>query len=202
MTPFPDRKYKIIYCDPPWSYQNWSDKAHGAARAWYPCMSVRQISSLPVRDIAEDNCALFMWITGPKFVEGSHLPIMWAWGFRPVCVAFTWTKTYDSGNPYCGLGFYTRSATEFCLLGMKGKMTRLDKNVRQVVSSPVREHSQKPDEVYDRIEALFGPQTRIELFARGTPRQYWDAWGLESKPEGETPTCDATSTPELPSTST
>lgn len=186
MTPFPEKKYKIIYCDPPWSYQNWSDKAHGAARAWYPCMSVRQISSLPVKQIADVNCALFMWITGPKFVEGSHLPIMWSWGFRPVCVAFVWNKTYADGHPYCGLGFYTRSATEFCVLGIKGKLSRLDKNVRQVLTTPVREHSQKPDEAYGRIETLFGDVPRIELFARGAGKPGWDTWGLEAHPIGDT----------------
>jgi N6-adenosine-specific RNA methylase IME4 len=183
----PSKKYQVILADPPWSYQNWSDKAHGAARSWYPCMSVRQISALPVKNLADDNCALFLWTTGPKFVEGTHLPIMWSWGFRPVCVAFTWVKTYADGGPYCGLGFYTRSATEFCILGLKGKMKRLDKNVRQLIQAPVREHSQKPLEIYDRIETLFGQVPRIELFARGPGKAGWDIWGLEAGEEHVNP---------------
>lgn len=189
MIPFPDKKYKIILVDCPWSYQNFRDKSHGAASAYYPCMSIKQIASLPVQDIADDNCALFLWITGPKLAEGAHLPLMWSWGFRPVCVAFVWNKTYASGKPYCGLGFYTRSATEFCFLGIKGKMKRLDANVRQVISCPVQGHSRKPKEIYGRIEDLFGPQTRIELFARGSPQPYWENWGLEST-QGEVTPCD------------
>lgn len=199
---FPDKKYSIILADPPWKFANWSDKAHGAARAWYDCLSLDELKLLPVSDIADDNCALFLWTTGPKLAEGVHLPLMWAWGFRPVTMAFTWTKTTKDGSPYCGLGFYTRSGTEhcmlgvkgggvlswfqdenstdYCMLGLKGRMKRESARVRQVISSPRRLHSQKPDEQYERIEELFGDVPRIELFARAATRPGWDTWGIEA----------------------
>jgi site-specific DNA-methyltransferase (adenine-specific) len=200
--PLPDKKYNVLLCDPPWAYANWSDKAHGAARAWYDCLKLDELKLLPVGDLAADNCALFLWTTGPKLAEGAHLPLMWAWGFRSVTMAFSWVKTTKAGGPYCGLGFYTRSATEhcllgikgdaeeiawqqdedstdYCMLGIKGKMARQSASVRQLITAPRRLHSQKPDEQYERIEELFGDVPRIELFARAHNRPGWDTWGLE-----------------------
>jgi N6-adenosine-specific RNA methylase IME4 len=173
-------KYRVILADPPWSYTNWKGKDSGAAKAHYPCMSVEEIAALPVGDLAEENAALLMWITFPKMTEGAHLPIFKAWGFRPVTTAFVWVKSYASGKPYCGLGFYTRSGAEPCILGIRGRSPRRDgaTNVRQILEAPRSgRHSAKPSEQYDRIEALF-PGPYAEIFARNR-RAGWDGWGNE-----------------------
>lgn len=202
--PFPDKKYSVILADPPWKFANWTSKKNGASSSWYDCLSIDQLRMLPVKGICDDNCALLLWVTGPKLAEGVHLPVMWAWGFRPVTMLFTWNKTSKNGNPYCGLGFYSRSgsehcmlgvrgsvdeelswwqdadSTDYCMLGLKGKLKRESASVRQVITAPRRVHSQKPDEQYERIEQLFGDVPRIELFARGVTRPGWDTWGFEA----------------------
>jgi N6-adenosine-specific RNA methylase IME4 len=172
--------YSVVLADPPWTYSNWKGKDNGAAKAQYECMTVPEIAALPVGDIVAPNAALLMWITFPKLAEGDHLPIFKAWGFRPVTTLFVWVKRYRNGNPYCGLGFYSRSGAEPCILGVRGKSPRrrpLDRGVRQVLEAPVGRHSAKPEEQYPRIEALFeGPY--VELFARQR-RPGWDGWGRD-----------------------
>jgi len=176
----PDERYRVIYTDPPWAYQNWSDAKNGAARAHYPCMKTEEIAALPVGDLAAPDSFLVMWTTGPKFAEGDHLQLMDAWGFKPVTTLFVWNKVNRKGEPYCGLGFYTRSATEFAVLGKRGHPKRREgaTKVMQVITAPrIYRHSAKPLETYDRIEELFeGPY--IEIFARNR-REGWDSWGNE-----------------------
>lgn len=182
MTPeLPEGPFDVILADPPWNYQNWSEKKNGAASSHYETMSVEQLESLPIGKIAAKDCALFMWTTWPKLIEDAPQKILRSWGFRLVTCAFVWVKTYRDGSPYCGLGFYTRSATEPCLLAVRGKPKRLSQGVRQVIEAPVGLHSAKPEEQYARIEALYaGPY--VELFARGTPRSStWTVWGHEAK---------------------
>lgn len=174
--------YKIIYVDAPWKYRNWSAKKHGAARAHYEGLSIEELCALPVGDLAADNCALFLWITHPKMVEGLHVRIFEAWGFRGVSTAFVWVKTNRDGSPYMGVGFYTRGDSELCLLGLRGKMQRLDNKVRQTFMAPRTRHSAKPNEqVRDRIQRLFGsfPGQQLELFARPPVPEGWDAMGYE-----------------------
>ena len=172
--------YKVILADPPWKYQNWSAKKNGAAKSHYPCMTVEEIAAIPVDTIGDKNCVLFLWITLPKLVEAAHLPIMKAWNFRPVTCAFVWNKTNRQGAPYTGLGFYTRSGAEVCLLGIRGKYPRRPgaTKIMQVITAPrIHKHSAKPKEQYDRIEQLFeGPY--IELFARHKHPE-WNAFGYE-----------------------
>lgn len=182
------RNYKVILADPPWKYANWRGKDNGAAKAHYNCMKVDEIAALPVHKIGDKNCALFMWITLPKLVEAAHIPIMKAWGFRPVTVAFVWNKTNAKGEPYTGLGFYVRSGAEACLLGIRGKCPRRKEatKVMQVITAPrIYKHSAKPVEQYKRIEQLFdGPY--LELFARH--RQLgWHTWGAECVDDIEMP---------------
>jgi len=174
------KRYNIIYCDVPWSYQNWTDKKNGAAKSHYQGMSVDELCGLPINEIAADNCALFFWITHPKNAEGCHIPIFKAWGFRPVSTAFTWVKTTKAGKPYTGIGFYTRGDSELCLLGIKGSMKVISKKVKQTIISPRGKHSAKPnDETRKRILELFGDLPRIELFARPPLITGWDMLGLE-----------------------
>ena len=177
------KKYSVIYADPPWSYR---DQAHAGQRGVtykYDLLDLGQIKALPIRDIAADNCALFLWVTPPLLPD--CMGVVDAWGFKYKTVGFTWVKTYFPSEKYfMGMGSYTRTNAELCLLGLKGKLARQDKGVRSLVVSPVRQHSQKPDEVRDRIVQLFGDVPRIELFARQrTPG--WDAWGNQAQSDVE-----------------
>lgn len=174
--PFPNKKYSIIYADPPWSY---ADKnCIGAAEAQYHCMNVNDICALPVKDIAADNCALFLWATYPMLKEA--LKVIEAWGFTYKSIAFQWVKLNRSGfGFFYGLGRWTRGNTEPCLLAVKGKPSRNSNSVSQLIFSPVGRHSQKPAETRDRIiELMGGDHSCIELFARETA-EGWDSWGDE-----------------------
>lgn len=171
----PDKSdYSIIYADPPWSY---NDKAHAGERGAaykYGLMDLEAIKALPVRDLAGPNCALFLWVTAPLLPN--CFSVVDAWGFKYKTVAFTWAKTYASGKHFMGMGSYTRTNAEFCLLGMKGKLTREGKGVRSLVMSPIEKHSKKPDSIRDNIVQLFGDIPRIEMFARQRAPG-WHAWG-------------------------
>lgn len=185
MIPFPNKKYSIIYADPPWSY---SDKGcNGNAESHYPVMKVADICKLPVGSagggIAADNCVLFLWTTYPMLKEA--MKVIEAWGFTYKSIAFQWVKQNRSGNGFFfGLGRWTRGNTEPCLIAVKGKPQRISASVSQLVFSPLRKHSQKPDEVRDRIVKLMGDVPRIELFARSTAPG-WDSWGNEAPAAAE-----------------
>lgn len=165
-------RYSVIYADPPWTFKTYSDAGKSRSpEAHYPCMSLDEIKVLPVVDFAADDCVLFMWITDPMLEKGFE--VIKAWGFEYKTVAFTWVKIKDDAfcNPwleeswFMGLGYYTRGNPEQCLLATRGKPSTQSHGVRQLVISPRREHSRKPDEVYDRIRELVkGPY--LELFAR------------------------------------
>lgn len=181
MIPFPDKKYSIIYADPPWSYSD--SGCSGAAAAQYATMSINELKQLPVNPaggggIAADDCVLFMWATYPKMQEA--LDLIEAWGFKYKSIAFQWIKQNRSGNGYFfGLGRWTRGNTEPCLIAIKGKPKRISAGVGQLVFSPLRRHSQKPAEVRDKIVELMGDLLRIELFAREAAPG-WDVWGNEA----------------------
>ena len=174
-----DKRYEIIYADPPWAYKAWSDKGKGrSAESHYPTMAKADIQRLPVNEIAAKNSVLFLWVTAPCLIEGIEL--VSAWGFEYKTVAFTWVKqNKKSDSIFIGMGYYTRSNAEYCLLATRGKvLERQSHSVSSVVLSHIERHSQKPSEVRERIVKLFGNRPRIELFAR----QYadgWDCWGNE-----------------------
>lgn len=169
------KKYSVILADPPWRY-HCGGLTRGPERH-YPTMKLEDIQALPVADLAADDCALFLWATLPQLKEA--LSVIEAWGFKYKTTAFVWIKLNrkDSGI-FWGLGYWTRSNAEICLLAMKGKPKRMATNIHQVIISHVEEHSKKPDEARRRIEALMGEVPRIELFARQTPPG-WDVWGNE-----------------------
>jgi len=166
------KKYNIIYADPPWKYGSNVHKH-------YKGVPIEQIHNFPINQIADDNCALFLWVTYPLLSEG--IETLKKWGFRYVTVGFTWIKTNkNNGKPFVGLGNWTRANAEICLLGFRGKFERKSNKVRQVILSPLREHSRKPDEIRERIVDLLGDLPKIELFARQTVKG-WDCWGNETK---------------------
>jgi len=171
------KRYEIVYADPAWTYRDKASAGERGAFHKYDLMTDEEIAALPVGRIASDSCALFMWATWPKVQEA--LWVMREWGFIYRTVAFVWVKRNDpSGSLLWGMGQWTRSNTEFCLLGARGRPSRVSASVHQVVEASAGRHSAKPPVVRDRIVALMGDLSRIELFARERARG-WDSWGNE-----------------------
>ena len=172
------KKYGIIYADPPWHYRVYSKKGAGrSAESHYPTMTIEEIQALPVSELADKDCALFMWITFPLLKES--LSVLSAWGFKFKTIAFVWIKqNRKSDSLFWGMGYWTRANAEFCVLATKGKPKRMAKNVHQVIVSHIEEHSKKPDEARRRIVRLMGDLPRIELFARQKTAG-WGVWGNE-----------------------
>ena len=187
-----DKKYNIIYIDPPYKYNarnNKSTKFGGGTP--YPTMPIwnkynksgelveQGIEDFDVPSIADTNCALCMWVTFPYLDEG--IKLFKHWGFDYKTILFNWVKTNPkSGWVFFGPGYYTASNTEICLLGVKGKMKPVSNYVSSVIISPREKHSKKPSEARDRIVELFGALPRIEIFARQDLRNIgWDVFGNE-----------------------
>lgn len=172
------KKYQIVLADPPWEYRVWSKKGAGrSAENHYPTMSKKDICALPVRDITDTDCALFLWVTMPNLPAA--FDVMRAWGFEYKSCAFCWVKrNKKSPGWFWGLGHWTRANAELCLLATKGHPRRVSKSVHQIVDTPIERHSKKPDEVRARIITLMGDIPRIELFARDRA-DGWDTWGNE-----------------------
>ena len=171
------KKYQIIYADPPWKYADQKNNDPKMGGITYPVMDLEDIKKLPINKLADKNCGLFLWVTMPMLREG--LEVIEAWGFNYITCAFTWVKQNPKGyGIYSGLGHWTNGNAELCLFAKKGKPKRVAKNVKQIILSPRKRHSEKPVEARDRIVNLLGDLPRVELFAR----QYadgWDCWGNE-----------------------
>jgi len=170
-----DKKYNIIYADPPWSYEvdyvpDRNVKTH------YKIMTLEEILKLPINNIADKNCILFLWVTAPQLQN--VFKVIEAWGFKYSTVGFVWVKKNKDGSPFIGLGAWTRANAELCLIAKKGSITCLDHSISQIIETPTEEHSKKPDIVRELIERLVGKLPRIELFARQKP-EGWDVWGDE-----------------------
>ena len=172
----PTDKFKIIYADPPWTFKTWSSKGKTKSPK-YDVMTIEDIKNLPVNNIANDDCILFIWVTYPLLKEG--LKTIEAWNFKYKTCGFSWIKQNKKADSlFWGLGYWTRANNEICLLATKGKPKRISNSVHQVVMDKIREHSRKPDCVRDRIVELCGDLPRIELFAR-TTAEGWSSWGNE-----------------------
>lgn len=173
-----DRKYQIVYADPPWSY---GDKMRGHSFSLdheYHTQSQNWIEQLPVKDIVEDHAVLFLWAVSPQIPEA--LACMKAWGFKFKTVAFCWVKETKNGKVVSNLGRWTMGGMELCLLGVRGTPNswRQDKSIKQLVFAERTRHSAKPPEVRERIVQLLGDRPRVELFARQKTGG-WDVWGDE-----------------------
>lgn len=176
------QKYNIIYADPPWDYgntKNLNGQFWGMADKHYPVMKLADIKNLPIHNLAADDCYLFLWTTSP-FLEKSF-EVVKSWGFKYATVGFVWIKMKNDMSEVRGdgLGRYTISNAEYCLIARKGKYTREARNVKQIIMTPKFKHSEKPSEIRDRITQLCGDLPRIELFARQNV-DGWDAWGNEN----------------------
>lgn len=173
-------KYRTICADPPWQYDNArgtqtrcrAGRSQVTARGNYPTLSADEIAALPVADLADRNCSLYLWVTNPLIFTARE--IVTAWGFRYVTL-LTWVKT---GAP--GLGFSFRGHTEHVVYATRGDVVIApDKRESNVIVAPRRRHSQKPEAFYDLVERVSeGPY--LEMFARNHHRFFWDVWGNES----------------------
>ncbi len=168
-----NKKHNLIYLDPPWWFpprNNSKSKFGGGVTNKYPTMKLDEIKNIDIGSISDDNCAMFMWVTTSSTSDSNlqeKLALFEYWGFKLVNIAFNWIKTNPkSGTPFFGTGYYTKSGSELCFLGIKGKMKPISNYVSSTIISPIEEHSKKPDIIRDKIVELFGDLPRIELFAR------------------------------------
>lgn len=165
-----DKKYQVIYADPPWKY----DFAKADSRKienQYPTMKLDEIKELPINEICEKNCVLYLWATSPKLIEA--LAVMEAWGFtyKSQCI---WDKEI------IGMGYWWRGQHEILLVGTNGKFSPPPQAERDssVYTERRTKHSKKPSYYRSRIEEYFPNISKVELFAR---QEYdgWDCWGNE-----------------------
>lgn len=194
--------YSLIYADPPWSYGN--NASNGAARDHYDTMKLIDLKRLPVWALAAENAVLAMWYTGTHNREAIELAEAWGFTVRTM-KGFTWVKLnalaemhinkalaagevedfYDfldllNGQTRMNGGNHTRANTEDLLIATRGVgLERRDAGVKQVIYSPLGEHSEKPAEARHRLERLYGEVPRIELFSR-SPAPGWEHWGNQA----------------------
>lgn len=185
--------FDIGVIDPPWKYNNDQGKDPARGGFVYPPMTRKDLCELPLHTVFNERAVLFIWVTAPQLVgkeKGISIPdVIESWGFEPATIAFCWRKTYRNGSPYSGTGRYTNSNEEFVIVAKRGKMLpRANKNVKQHIYAPITKHSEKPAELYTRIEDLFGftneastPYNFIEFFARkqNPPPHYYTATGID-----------------------
>ena len=191
MKPFPDKKYQIILADPPWKYRqgkSMGTQFQGACDRYYNTMDINELCKLRIADITDKDCILFLWATFPQLVEA--LQLIKAWGFEYKTLGFNWIKLNKDGTPFFGVGYYTKSNGEICLLATKGNPHKFikDNSISQIIMTQKRKHSSKPTNVREKIVQLLGDRPRIELFARGSKEkdmlgynefEGWDVWGNE-----------------------
>lgn len=176
-----NQKFSTILADPPWRFQNKTGKIapeHGRLSR-YATLTLDDIKSLPVSDVAEDTAHLYLWVPNALLPDG--LAVMEAWGFQYKSNLIWHKIRKDGGSDGRGVGFYFRNVTEIILFGVRGKNARtLAPGRRQVnyLATRKREHSRKPDEQYEIIESC-SPGPYLELFARGE-RPGWTVWGNEA----------------------
>ena len=171
--PLPPYKYDVILADPPWKFATW-DGCNAKITRHYPTQCGAWIASLPVAEIAEKDCLLWLWATQAQLHQA--IDMMRAWGFE-FKSAGAWAKrTRTDSSWQFGTGFLLRSSAEFFLLGTRGHPRSAAKNIRNLIVAPVREHSRKPDQQYEILESMFPKASKVELFAeRG--RKGWTSWG-------------------------
>jgi N6-adenosine-specific RNA methylase IME4 len=175
--------YSTILADPPWQFQNRTGKVAPEHKRLlrYPTMELKEIKDLPVPKLAAAKSHLYLWVPNALLREG--LDVMEAWGFTYKGNVVWYKIRKDGGPDGRGVGFYFRNVTELVLFGVRGSMRTLQPGRTQVnlLSTRKREHSRKPDQLYDIIERC-SPGPYLELFAR-FPRTGWDQWGNENVEE-------------------
>lgn len=172
---FPERKFSVIYGDPPWEYGN--KRTRSAAAKNYATLSDFKLQTLPIGRLCKPDAALLLWSTGPFLDDAIRLGQ--SWGFEYKTIAFLWAKRNKVTNsPFFGMGNYTRANVEPCLLFTRGSPKVRSHAVSQFVWRPIERHSEKPAVVRDLIVQLFGDVPRLELFSRHHVKG-WERWGNE-----------------------
>ena len=173
--PLPKDKYRIIYADPPWKYGDTRDgvKGYSAAVDHYPAMTIHELCSLPVENLAESNAVLFLWVTSPMLEE--CFPVIRAWSFE-YKASFIWDKVGHN------VGHYNSVRHELLLICTRGSclpdVTKLYDSVQEIKKT--KEHSKKPEEFRNIIDTIYAVGPRIELFRRGGAIDGWVMWGNEA----------------------
>jgi N6-adenosine-specific RNA methylase IME4 len=182
----PAERYGLIYMDPPWEFENYSEKGEDRnPNRWYDTMTLEEMKLLPVADLAADDSMCACWMTFPRLLDG--LELLRHYGFRYVTVGNVWIKLNKlvglrsvidiAKDIFMGPGYWTRANAEILVLASKGSPKRLSKGVRQVVLAPRGAHSEKPLVFRRNLEALVDTDRRIEIFCRREPEKGWDVWG-------------------------
>ena len=178
----PDKKYEIVYVDPPWAHYGEQNKM-GAAANHYSTVPDAELLAFPMRPLLADRAVVFMWATCPRLDFG--IDCLRAWGLHYRGVASVWVKTNKDGAPMGAAGVrptLVKPTTELLLAATTNRKGRafplLTESMRQAVMAPRGRHSEKPAVFRDRIVELLGDRPRIELFARATAPG-WDCWGNE-----------------------
>lgn len=177
-----DRRYSTVLADPPWQFANRTGKMAPEHKRLtrYPTMKLQDILELPVAQIVNEPAHLYLWVPNALIAEGLEVVKRWGFDYKTNMV---WYKVRKDGGPdRRGVGFYFRNVTELVLFGVRGTNARTLQPGRtqpNIITSRKREHSRKPDELYNIIEAC-SPEPYLELFARGQ-RPGWDQWGNETE---------------------
>ena len=168
--------YALIMADPPWHFETRSKMGEAKSpQAQYDTMSIAQIKNLPVADLAQPDCMLWMWGTNPMLPL--QMEVISHWGFKFV-TSGVWIKTTKHGKLSFGTGYIHRSSHEPWLIGVRGRPDYKSKSVRSALLARVREHSRKPDEAYAMARALIPHGRAADLFSRER-RPGWESWGNE-----------------------
>jgi len=173
----PPKKWRTVLADPPWGGAEAQQNGRYGAINHYNLMNLKQIKSMPVADLCEENAHCWLWVTAATLEHGYD--VLREWGFTPRSI-FIWIK------PRLGLGVYLRNCAEFIILGTKGKAPILHKAQPNWIFAPLQDHSHKPEEVHKIIERC-SPGPYLELFARRRPPGDWSYWGNEIDSDVEIP---------------
>ena len=180
------KKYRVLYADPPWKFNNIGKKPstekstlfHSMnSEKHYDVMPLQDLKDMPINNVMDGNSALFLWVLGGYLQQG--LDLMYHWGYTYKAVAFVWVKVHKSGKLRNNLGPWTLPGSEMCLLGTRGNVHKdyaVGYTEKQVHTGEVLAHSKKPDEFRRKIERMFPDQNRLELFAR-EENSGWDVFG-------------------------
>jgi N6-adenosine-specific RNA methylase IME4 len=174
--------FGMIMADPPWAYRMRGKTGYGKSpQAHYDCVDIDDLCALPVDRLAAPDCLLFMWTTWPFLANGAAHRLIKAWGFEPKS-GFPWKKLTKTGKTAFGTGYILRSCTEVVLVAVRGAPAYDDSycaRTRGLIEAQAREHSRKPDCVYEMAERIVPAARRLDLFAR-EKRAGWSAWGNET----------------------
>lgn len=181
LTRFHAKRFYTVLADPPWQFQNRTGKIAPEHKRLnrYGTMELVEIKALPVLSLLQETAHCYLWVPNALLPEG--IEVLRAWGFEYKS-NLVWHKVRKDGGPDGrGVGFYFRNTTELILFGTRGKNVRTlapGRSQVNIIRTMKREHSRKPDELYDIIESC-SPGPYLELFARG-PRPKWSVWGNQS----------------------